>query len=178
VIDQAMTAAVFHTGGPSVAPEATIHLDLRQGDAELLKSMTYKTRHNIRKTINAHLEIGRDQDIAVFHRLHAATAERQGFAPISIKDLQAQYDFLAPSGFCTIFVAGYKGVPIAGLWLTRFAGTITFKLPGWDSNSAVPPVNEALHWAAKQWARTQGRIPMISVDSIGRAPSTPWWVGH
>jgi hypothetical protein len=129
VIDQAMTAAVFHTVGPSVAPDATIHLDLRQSDAELSKSMTYRTRHNIRKTINAHLEIGRDRDVAVFHRLHAATAERQGFAPISIKDLQAQYDLLARSGFCTIFVAGYKGVPVAGLWLTRFAGTITFKLP-------------------------------------------------
>lgn len=56
-----------------------------------------------------------------------------------------------------MFIARYEGVPVAGLWLTRFAGTVTFKLAGWDANSAAPPhVNEVLHWTAIQWARSQG----------------------
>jgi predicted RNA methylase len=58
---------------------------------------------------------------------------------------------------CTIFIARYRGVAAAGIWLTRFAGTVTFKLAGWDASSSAPPhANDALHWAAIQWARTNG----------------------
>jgi lipid II:glycine glycyltransferase (peptidoglycan interpeptide bridge formation enzyme) len=156
-LDQAVIAEGFRAGVPSIAPEATIRLDLRQSDSELLKSMSSMRRRNIRKAVNAHFEIVQDQDITTFHRLHTATAVRQGFVPISLRGLQAQYDFLAPSGLCMMLIARYEGVPIAGLWLTRFAGTVTFKLAGWDANSAAPShVNEALHWAAIQWARSQG----------------------
>jgi hypothetical protein len=48
-------------------------------------------------------------------------------------------------------------VAAAGIWVTRFAGTVTFKLAGWDASSSAPPhANDALHWAAIQWARTIG----------------------
>jgi peptidoglycan pentaglycine glycine transferase (the first glycine) len=155
-IDAALASAGFRLGVPSVAPEATIRLDLRRTDEELLAAMSSMRRRNIRKALRAQFEVREEQDIELFHHLHALTAARQGFAPVTLRNLRAQWDALAPGGHCTALIARYGVSPIAGLWLTRFAGTVTFKLAGWDAASAPANANEALHWAAIQWARRSG----------------------
>jgi hypothetical protein len=64
---------------------------------------------------------------------------------------------LAPTANCTMFIARYHGTAAAGVWATRFAGTATFKLAGWDADSAAPPnASDAVQWAAIQWARSNG----------------------
>jgi lipid II:glycine glycyltransferase (peptidoglycan interpeptide bridge formation enzyme) len=119
--------------------------------------MSSMRRVNIRKALRRGFEVREDRDVGLFHRLHVASAERKGFYPISLQNLQAQWDALAPRARCTIFIARHDGSPVAGLWLTRFAGVVTFKFGGWDSKIAAPShANEALHWAVIQWARSQG----------------------
>jgi hypothetical protein len=98
-----------------------------------------------------------DDDIELFHRLHVATAKRQRFIPASRENLQAQWDLLAPHGNCTMFIARYHDVAAAGIWVTRFAGTVTSKLIGCEASGPAPPhANDAVYWAAIQWARTNG----------------------
>jgi hypothetical protein len=64
---------------------------------------------------------------------------------------------LAPTANCTMFIARYHGTAAAGVWATRFAGTATFKLAGWDADSEAPPnASDAVQWAAIQWARSNG----------------------
>ncbi len=156
-LEEATMTLGFRPDVPSVAPEATIRLDLRRSDEQLLGSMTQMRRRNLRKALRAGLEVCQDNDIELFHRLYAATAKRQGFVPISRENLRAQWDLLAPHANCTMFIARYRGVPAAGIWATRFAGTVTFKLAGWDASSPAPPhASDAVHWAAIQWARTNG----------------------
>jgi peptidoglycan pentaglycine glycine transferase (the first glycine) len=156
-IEAAMTEAGFRAGVPGVAPEATLRIDLRRDDDALLGRMSAMRRRNIRKALRAGFDIGEERDVAVFHRLHAATAARQGFVPISLDNLRAQYEALAPTDRCVTFIARHGGMPVAGLWLTRFAGTITWKLSGWDATGAAPPnANEAVHWAVMRWARERG----------------------
>jgi lipid II:glycine glycyltransferase (peptidoglycan interpeptide bridge formation enzyme) len=156
-LEEATVEIGFRPGVPSVAPEATIRLDLKRSDEEILSSMSSMRRRNLRKALRSGLEVSQDDDIAVFHRLHVATAQRQGFIPASRENLQAQWDVLAPHARCTMFIARYHGVAAAGIWATRFAGTVTFKLAGWDANSPAPPhASDAVHWAAIQWARTNG----------------------
>lgn len=157
MIEAAMTEAGFRAGVPGVAPEATLRIDLRRDDAALLGAMGAMRRRNIRKALRAGFDVGEDRDVAAFHRLHAATASRQGFIPVSLDNLQAQYEALAPAGRCVTFIARHGGVPVAGLWLTRFAGTVTWKLSGWNASDAAPPnANEAVHWAMIRWARERG----------------------
>lgn len=156
-IDAAMTTAGFRLGVPSVAPEATLRLDPRSSDDALLAAMSRKRRQVVRKALQVGFEWGEERDVEVFHRLHAATAARQGFSPISLRNLQAQYDVLAPRALCAMFIARYGGVPVAGHWVTRFAGTVTSKLSGWDATAAAPrDANLTVLWAAIQWARAQG----------------------
>jgi peptidoglycan pentaglycine glycine transferase (the first glycine) len=147
----------FRPGVPSVAPEATIRLDLGRGDEQLLGSMSQMRRRNLRRALQSGLEVCQDNDIELFHRLYVATAKRQGFVPVSCQNLRAQWDLLAPHANCKMFIARYHGVAVAAIWLTRFAGTVSVKLVGWDASSPAPPhASDALHWAAIQWARATG----------------------
>ena len=156
-LDEATTEIGFRPGVPSVAPEATIRLDLRRSDEQLLSSMSAMRRRNLRKALRSGLEVRQDDDLELFHRLHSAAAQRQGFVPATRENLWAQWDLLTPHANCTMFIARYHGVAAAGIWATRFAGTVTYKLAGWDASSPAPPhASDAVHWAAIQWARTNG----------------------
>lgn len=156
-VDDVAAAAGFRLGVPSVAPESTLRLDLRQCDEDLLARMRGDRRKGIRRAQKAGFDVYEDRDVAAFHRLHTISANRRGFNPISLENLQAQYNVLAPDGWCTIFMVRHAGVPVAGFWVTRFAGTVTTKLSGWNTDVAVPPfANEALEWATIRWARAQG----------------------
>jgi lipid II:glycine glycyltransferase (peptidoglycan interpeptide bridge formation enzyme) len=155
VLDEALTEIGFRPGVPSVAPEATIRLDLSRSDEELLCAMSTMRRQNLRKALRSGLEVCQDDDVGLSHRLHVATAQRQGFVPATRENLRAQWDLLAHHASCAMFIARYQGVAAAGIWVTRFAGTVTSKLAGWDASSAAPPhASDAVHWAAIHWART------------------------
>lgn len=156
-LDMAATAVGFKPGVPSVAPEATLRLDLRQTEDQLLAGMSRMRRRNIRRALRADFEIGEERDPGMFHRLHVAAAVRQGFAPVTLDNLQAQYEALAPSGACAMLIARHGGAPVAGLWITRFAGVVTAKLSGWNAARPAPShANEALTWMAIRWARERG----------------------
>ncbi|CAH2605719.1 Peptidoglycan bridge formation glycyltransferase FemA/FemB family protein (plasmid) [Rhodovastum atsumiense] len=157
LVEAKIVAEGYRPGCPSIAPEATLRLDLRRSDADLLEGMSAMRRRNIRKALRTGFAIAPEKDVDLFHRLHVATARRQEFRPVTLQDLHAQADALGPLGLCTALIARQGGEPIAGLWLTRFRGTVTFKLAGWDANAAARTnVNEALQWQAIQWARAQG----------------------
>jgi lipid II:glycine glycyltransferase (peptidoglycan interpeptide bridge formation enzyme) len=156
-MDEALASCGFEAGCPSVAPEATIRLDLTKTEDELLAAMTEMRRRNIRKALRSELEVQADDDVETFQRLHTSTAQRQGFVAIDIPSLRAQWKHLAPSGRGRILLARNKGVPVAGIWLTSFAGVVTFKLAGWDATAdGSRNANEALHWSAIRWAREIG----------------------
>lgn len=153
----AMRELGFRPGVPSVAPEATLRLDLRRDDDELLRAMNSNRRRDIQKALRANFTIREETDISAFHRLNTATAERQGFDPVTLENLKAQWESLSPHRKCAMFVARYNDVPVAAIWLTCFADTVTYKLAGWDAAVAAPPnASDALQWNAIQWARAQG----------------------
>lgn len=156
-IDQALLRRGFQAGAPQVAPGATIRLDLTQSDEQLLLGMSEMRRRNIRRSGREDVDISISSDVELFHRLHTATAVRQGFQPLSLEYLGHQWTELAESGHLMILLARHKERPVAGLWLTSFNGIVTFRLAGWDASVPSPKhVNEALHWSAIQRARRAG----------------------
>jgi Acetyltransferase (GNAT) domain len=155
-VDPAVASAGFRLNVPSIAPEATLRLDLRRSEEELFGAMKSERRRTIRKVLRSEFEVREEQDIELFHHLHALTATRQGFVPVSLRNLRAQWDALAPGRHCAVLIAYYNGSPVAGSWLTSFAGTVTGKLLGWDKANGPSHVNEGLRWATIQWARQSG----------------------
>ena len=160
-LDGAMRAAGFRPGGPTLAADASIRIDLRRSEEEILHSAHTRRRTHIRNVLRSPLEWRLSDDVATFHALHVASARRTGFRPIELAALQAQWDILAPAGMCQIIEVRHDGVPIEAEWLTCFAGSVTSKLKGraYDKGPAIAALKvagTAVLWHAICWARSIG----------------------
>jgi lipid II:glycine glycyltransferase (peptidoglycan interpeptide bridge formation enzyme) len=132
-VDAALAAAGFRPGAPAIAPAATVRLDLRRSEADLLAGLNATRRRRVRQYQREQVETALCDDLDAFHRLHLASAARQGFPPLPLRNLQAQWDVLAPLGMSRILIARRDGVPVAGEWITVFGGEWTSKLRGYDA---------------------------------------------
>ena len=70
-VDRVVAARGFRWGGPSVATDATLLIDLQRSDDELLGQMSRKRRQNIRKATKLGVSVESSQDVELFHRLHS-----------------------------------------------------------------------------------------------------------
>ena len=157
----AMHDAGFRLGGPALAPDATIRIDLRRSEEDILRSAHPRRRTHIRNALRSSLECCSSDDIETFHRLHVTSAERLRFAPIGMGNLEAQWEVLAPERMCHLIEVRNDGAPIGGEWLTCFGGTVTNKLRGQDltgipASRASKVVGTASLWASIRWARSMG----------------------
>ena len=151
----ALKKAGFRVGVAAIAPEATLRLNIQRDDSQLMALMKSGRRREIRKGLGE-VEVVESSDVNLFHQLHSCTGTRQGFRPLTAANLHLQWEWLHPSRNSQIFIAKSGGVPFAGLWLIRFADTVTFKLTGWDSSLGSQYGNAVLHWVAMRWARDTG----------------------
>jgi len=157
----ALHAVGFCPGGPPISPDATIRIDLRRSEEEILRSAHPRRRTHIRNALRSGLECRSSDDVETFHRLHTASARRIGFPPVWIGNLKAQWEVLAPAGLCRLIEVRHNGVPIAAEWLTCFGGTVSSKMKGQDlSKVPVSPATKvtgtAALWAGIRWARSTG----------------------
>lgn len=155
--DKVLEEAGFMHGTLGVAPEATVRVDVTQTDESILSAISKSRRGIVRNSMKKGFEIEHSSDVETFYRLHLATGTRAGFSELSLGYLNAQWQALAPSGYVTILLARHQGRAMAGLWLSHFGEVVTLRLSGWDAAVVGPAhVNEAIHWAAIQWARSVG----------------------
>ena len=167
----ALERAGFRPGGPQIAPTATIRIDLRPTEEELLGRLEQKRRHRIRHGLRDGLRTEESDDVEAFHRLHVETATRQSFQPLGLDYLKAQWEVLAPLGMCRIAITSQAGVPLAAEWLTSFAGKRTCRLTGAVPAAPVPGArnaSSALIWAVIQQARRDGE-QMLDFGGFDRA---------
>jgi lipid II:glycine glycyltransferase (peptidoglycan interpeptide bridge formation enzyme) len=147
----------FRAGAPSVAPDATVVIDLARTDEEIIAAMSGLRRSDMRKARKEPIEVVESDDLGLFHGLHAKSAARIGFEPLSLAYLEGQWRSLAPRGAVTILIALCEGRPAAAEWYTRFGKVMTTRLTGWDREaSGKHHVNVALQWAGIQHARRLG----------------------
>jgi CelD/BcsL family acetyltransferase involved in cellulose biosynthesis len=154
-----LAEAGYIADSPPVAPTATVRLDLRQDMDRLLARMGRSKRQTMRRFAdNARLRLraGDAADITLFAKLHAASAERQGFKPRSVSFLRAHWDALAPWGWVRMLFAEVDGEAVAGAWLTTFGASVIPRLSGWNGKGASDHPTEACDWGGICWARDNG----------------------
>jgi lipid II:glycine glycyltransferase (peptidoglycan interpeptide bridge formation enzyme) len=152
----AMALAGFCDGGPNIVPSATIRLDLQRPAGDLLRAMKGSRRRLIQNIAGDGFETIVSDDVETFHRIYAVSAQRQGFPPITLENLRAQWGELSHCGMCMIFVTRHEGRPVAVEWFTRFGDTLTLKLRGYDTSQSGPAARNAP--TASLWgAMMQGR---------------------
>lgn len=156
----AMIAVGFRPGGPSISPSATIRLDLSLSDDELIRRMNSNRRRILRSIPAGAFTTEQSDDVEAFHHLYVNSARRQGFIPITLANLRAQWENLAPRGLCQLFVTRFEGRPVAAEWFTSFGDTVTLKLRGFDTTitgTAARSAPTASVWHCLHRARNIGK---------------------
>ena len=159
---RAMTEALAMRGytadAPEVSPSATLLIDLTQESDAILGAMSSSARRSIRQAQRrgVWLRHGDASDIETFQRLHAATAARRGFAPMTMDYLRHHWEALRPSGAVELIFACHEGTPFAAVWLTAFAGTVTARLSGWTGEWPHLHGGAACEWESIRWAKGSG----------------------
>lgn len=155
---EALAARGYSADAPDVAPSATLLLDLAPPTDALLAAMSSSARRSVRQAQRrgVWLRHGGAEDIELFHALHAATAARRGFAPMSMAYLRHHWEALRPRGAVELIFACHEGQAFAAIWLTAFAGTVTARLSGWTGEWAHLHGSAACEWEAIRWAKDEG----------------------
>ena len=102
------------------------------------------------------MRLGRREDIATFHQMLAATAERQGFIAHSPGYLAAMWDEFEVDGDVVLVLIESHGRVVSGLMGIGFGDTFVDKLAAWSGDAGRDRPNEAVVWSAIRWARDAG----------------------
>ena len=156
-----LAARGFVVGAAPVAPACTLVIDLIPDVDKLFAAMSSSQRKNLRKAWKLGVQVrrGSETDLAAFHGLHAATAERQGFRPMSLAYLERQWQALRPLGAVELFLAAAPDDAdraIAGTMVTAHGSTVTAKVPGWAGECTTLHPRAACLWEAIAWAKAAG----------------------
>lgn len=106
-------------------PRHTLIIDLNQSTEEILNNMHPKGRYNIRLAQKRGIEIKQSNSIEEFYEILETTGQRDQFNINSKKYYETMLASLAPAN-AKLFMAYYKGEPIAGILNTYFSDTATY----------------------------------------------------
>jgi hypothetical protein len=90
----------FRLSHANIAPAASLRLDLARDEDELRARLGKRLQRWTRRwpTRGVRVRRGTQDDVAFLARLHAATAQHQGFEPVPLDYLATLYRRLAPAG--------------------------------------------------------------------------------
>jgi lipid II:glycine glycyltransferase (peptidoglycan interpeptide bridge formation enzyme) len=159
---EALTAKLQALGfSPSlvdVAPNASVLVDLSQSLDALLAKMHKTTRYDIRAAQRKGITVreGSQNDLGILRGLLAATASRQQFRTLNEKYLCEVWRLFSLGQHIKMFVAEFEGKPVSAAVVVAFGDTATYWKGGWSGQHGNRYPNEAVQWAAIQWAKSQG----------------------
>ncbi len=149
-LEQAMATAGFTHFPLAIAPAATVQVPLGGGVDAVFEALRSSRRRNIRRAERAGVKVrlGSAEDLPLFQELHAQTAARQGFAPMTLGYLTKQWQVLAPDDLLRLYVAELDGEALSAATVTAFGDRMVFKLAGLSESVAARDsrASELLHW--------------------------------
>jgi hypothetical protein len=154
-----------------LAPTATILHDLTQYTSEILKQMKRQTRQNVRRSSREGITTreGTEADLPTFYKLYLNTSEKQGFTPYPEEYFTQMWQVFSAQDAISLILAEYQGMPVSALLLISFGNTVIPKILGWSGEHGQRRPNDAVFWAAIQWAKTHGYhyFDMEGIDRKG-----------
>lgn len=141
-----------------IGPEATTMVDLEQDLDTIQANMKSKTRYNVRYAARKEIVVreGTIDDLPTFHTLLQKTAARNEFSPYSLEYFEQMYHLFTPHQHFKLLFAEHEGEILSAILLIAFSDTVIYKKGAWSGAKGNLRPNEALHWEAIKWAKTQG----------------------
>lgn len=155
---KALLSRGFHPGWLEVSPTATILLDLAPDCERLLGQMKRQTRQNVRRAEREGITVreGTASDLPAFYQLHLLTSQRQRFDPYPEKYFSQMWHLFSAQGLIGLVLAEYQESPVSALLIVPFRDTVIAKTLGWSGEHGEKRPNDAVFWAAVQWAKAHG----------------------
>jgi lipid II:glycine glycyltransferase (peptidoglycan interpeptide bridge formation enzyme) len=156
-------AVALHDAGftlpfPKLAPMASVLIDLSKDLNLIFSGMSATTRKHIRRSERIGLTVreGSSADLATFDSLSRETAQRRRFPIESAHHVSNVWNAFSSTGNIKIFVSEMAGTALSALIAIAFGKTVTCWRMGWIGRQSSAYPNEAMHWAAMQWAKSHG----------------------
>jgi lipid II:glycine glycyltransferase (peptidoglycan interpeptide bridge formation enzyme) len=148
----------FVNSDMSVAPVATVRVDLRCPADEVLTSMRSAARYNIRDASRKGVIVrsAGAEGLTAFSELLAQTSQRQGFAHYPIEYCAEILRQFGEDHRAQLLLAEHDGEVLSGVMIVGYGDTVVYKMGAWTGRRTRVHPNELLHWYAMQWARERG----------------------
>lgn len=134
----------------------TLHTDLRLDDDAILAAMKSKTRYNIRYADRRGVEVRPSDDLGLFYRMYVETGRRDEFLVRPFAYYQDAWGMFTEAGLAQLFIAWYRGEPLAGVLPFRFGDTAWYMYGASRDLHRNLMSTYLLQWEAMRWARAHG----------------------
>ena len=135
-----------------VNPRATLILDLKKTEDELLSAMHAKTRYNIRLAQKKNLQIKNEKNLNIFLELMKKTGNRDNFRLHETK----HYEAILNSNFCRqITIYSEQVAVVTGIFI-GFGETFTYVFGASDHEYRQLMAPYLLQWSAIQIGKNEG----------------------
>ncbi len=148
----------FQPASIELVPTATVLIELEKDLDTILADMSRKTRYNVRVGERKGITVreGTESDLSTYYRMVIETSQRQGFSPYPEEYFREMWRVLSPHGYIRLFLAEYESEVVSAQLAIPFGDTMINKLSVWSGRHGNRRPNEALQWAAIQWAKSNG----------------------
>src|ERR1700687_1637768 len=141
-----------------LAPTASVIINLSNSLDSILSKMRKTRRYDIRASQRKGVTIrdGRLEDLDAFYKLLLVTAKRQAFSTLDKNYLHEVWRQFSRGEHIKMFVAEFEGRAVSAALMMTFGETVTYWKGAWSGEHGSRYPNEALQWAAIQWAKSRG----------------------
>ena len=150
--------AGFVPGATAIQPRRTLLVNLAPDEKDILATMKSKTRYNIRLAARKGVTVrqGGAADVETFNQLMSVTGTRNSFGVHSAAYYRAAFDLFAPHDQVALFLAEYRGEPLAGLMAFALGRTAWYFYGASSDTHRNLMAPYAIQWAAMHWAKARG----------------------
>ena len=146
----------FRPSMHDLQPRRTIVVDLRGDEDEILAGMKQKTRYNIRLAARKDVVVAPSEDLQTFAELIEVTGERDAFGVHTLDYYRRAYELFHPLGMCQLFLASYRGQPLAGLMAFAFGNRAWYLYGASNDLERNRMPTYLVQWEAIRWAKEKG----------------------
>lgn len=149
----------FLVNKKQVQPRATFLLDITRDTDTLLASFDEKTRYNIRLAEKKGVQIKHESNIngvEHFYRMYTETSSRDRFLIHPREYYFKVKEYLIDKDLAEIFVAYFRGVPVASVVIFKFGEKIWYMYGASIGIYRNVMPNHLLHWHVIKWAKENG----------------------
>jgi peptidoglycan pentaglycine glycine transferase (the first glycine) len=155
---QPLLDAAYRPSATSVAPVATVEIDVRTELDDILARMRKNHRRYVRHGVRQGVvgRVGTEDDLKPFYRLVVATSQRQGFSPYPLEYFITLWRLFHPRGLIELFLTEYRGELVSGQLAIAFGDRVIAKNSGWAGQHSSLGPNYVMEWTTLQWAKAHG----------------------